>query len=240
VSPGRGWSSGALLLVAAALGAAACAPMGPGGHHVRTSTVTVAGIGTVSAAPDMAEITTGVVAQAPTAAKALAANSQAMERLLQALGTLGVAARDIQTTNISVSPLRRQGRDGQPPEITGYEVTNQVRVKVRDLSGLGRVLDQQVGQGANLVYGIQFGRQEPAPLLDEARKRAMADARRKAELYGAAAALKVGRVVAVQEAGAASPRPEMAPRMAMSAAVPVAPGEQEMQASVTVTLTFEP
>jgi uncharacterized protein YggE len=76
--------------------------------------------------------------------------------------------------------------------------------------------------------------------MDEARKRAMAEARRKAELYAAAAALKVGRVVAVQEAGAASPRPEMAPRVAMSGAVPVAPGEQETQASVTVTFTLEP
>ena len=237
MSPRRGWSGAAL--VALALGAAACAPMGPG-HHARASTVTVAGTGTVSAAPDMAEITTGVVTQAPTAAQALAANSQAMARLLQALGALGIAARDIQTTSINVSPLRRQGRDGQPPEITGYEVTNQVRVKVRDVSRLGRVLDQQVGQGANLVYGIQFGQQEPAPLVDEARKRAMADARRKAELYAAAAALKVGRVVAVQEAGVASPRPEMAPRVAMSAAVPVAPGEQEIQASVTVTFTLEP
>ncbi len=229
-----------VLALAAALAASACAPMGHGGHHPRTSTVTVAGTGTVSAAPDMAEITTGVVTQAPTAAQALAANSQAMERLLQTLGALGVAARDIQTTNISVSPLRRQGRDGQPPEITGYEVTNPVRVKVRDLSRLGRVLDQQVGQGANLVYGIHFGRQEPAPLLDEARKRAMADARRKAELYADAASLRIGRVVAVQEAGAASPRPEMAPRVMMSAAVPVAPGEQEIQASVTVTFTLEP
>ncbi|HSE05566.1 MAG TPA: SIMPL domain-containing protein, partial [Methylomirabilota bacterium] len=190
---------------AIALAASACAPMGGRAgmhhHHARTSTVTVSGVGTVSAAADMAEITTGVVTQAPTAAAALAANSQAMERLLQGLGTLGIAARDVQTSNISVSPLRRQGRDGQPPEITGYEVTNQARVKVRDLSGLGRVLDQQVGQGANVVYGIQFGRQEPVPLQDEARKRAMADARRKAELYAAAASLKVGRVVAVQEAG---------------------------------------
>jgi uncharacterized protein YggE len=232
---------GVVVILVLALAGSACTPMGgPGMHHARTSTVTVAGIGTVSAAPDMAEIITGVVTQAPTAAQALAANRQAMERLLEALGTLGVAARDIQTVNINVSPLRRQGRDGQPPEITGYEVTNQVRVKVRDLSRLGRVLDQQVGQGANLVYGIQFGRQEPAPLLDEARKRAMADARRKAELYAAAASLKVGRVAAVQEAGAASPRPEMAPRMAMSAAVPVAPGEQELQASVTVTFTLDP
>lgn len=233
---------GLVVVLALALAGSACASTGGPGrhHHPRVSTVTVAGTGSVSATPDMAEITTGVVTQAPTAARALAANSQAMERLLQALGALGIVARDIQTTNISVSPLRRQGRDGQSPEITGYEVANQVRVKVRDLARLGGVLDRQVGQGANLVYGIQFGQQEPAPLQDEARRRAMADARRKAELYATAAALKVGRVLAVQEAGAASPRPEMAPRVAMSAAVPVAPGEQEIQASVTVTFTLEP
>ena len=239
VSPGRARFHAALGLVVVVLGAA-CTPMGHGGHHARTSTVTMVGTGSVSAAPDMAEITSGVVTQAPTAAQALAANSQAMERLLQALGTLGIATRDIQTTNINVSPVRRQGRDGQPPEITGYEVTNQVRVKVRDLPSLGRVLDQQVGQGANLVHGIQYGRQEPVPLQDEARRRAMADARRKAELYAAAVSLKVGRVVAVQEAGAPTPRPEMAPRVMVSAAVPVAPGEQEIQASVTVTFTLEP
>ncbi|HSB42302.1 MAG TPA: SIMPL domain-containing protein [Methylomirabilota bacterium] len=232
----------ALIVLALALALSACARMGGGsgmGPHQRATTVTVTGTGSVTAAPDMAQISTGVVTQSPTAAGALAANSQAMERLLQALAAQGVAARDVQTTSISVSPLRRQGRDGQPPEITGYEVTNQVRVKVRDLSRLGRVLDQQVGQGANLVYGIQFGQQEPAPLLDEARRRAMADARRRAELYAAAVSLKVGRVVAVQETGAASPRPELGARVAMAAA-PVAPGEQEVQASVTVTFTLEP
>ena len=233
------------IALALVIGTSACAPTG-GRHdrhglaHHRASTVTVAGVGTVTAAPDMAEVTTGVVTQAPTAAQALAANSQAMERLLQALAALDIAARDIQTTSISVSPLRRQGRDGQPPEITGYEVTNQVRVKVRELARLGRVLDQQVGQGANVIYGIHFGVQEPTPLRDEARRRAMAEARRKAELYAAAASMRVGRVVAVQEAGAATPRAELAPRVAMSAAVPVAPGEQEIQASVTVTFTLEP
>jgi len=231
----------ALTLMLVGMTLAACARMGgPDGMPRRPATVTVSGAGTVAAAPDLAEITTGVVTQAPTAAQALAANSQAMERLLQALGSLGIAARDIQTTNISVLPQRRPGKDGQPPEITGYEVGNQVRVKVRDLARLGRVLAAPVGQGANLVYGIRFGLQEPAPRLDEARKLAMADARRKAELYATAAGLKLGRVVAVQEAGAASPRPEMAPRVSMSAAVPVAPGEQEIQASVTVTFTLEP
>jgi hypothetical protein len=146
----------ALILALVGLTLAACARMGgPDGMPRRPATVTVSGVGTVAAVPDLAEITSGVVTQAPTAA--------------QALGSLGIAARDIQTTNISVSPLRRPGKDGQPPEITGYEVSNQVRVKVRDLARLGRVLDQQVGQGANLVYGIRFGLQEPVPRLDEAR-----------------------------------------------------------------------
>ncbi|HEU4438428.1 MAG TPA: SIMPL domain-containing protein [Methylomirabilota bacterium] len=235
----RSGGLGAAVLVA--LLASACAPAtGPDSMPRRPPTVTVAGTGSVSATPDQAEITTGVVTQAPTAAQALAANSQAMERLLQSLGSLGIGPRDVQTTNISVSPQRRPPKEGQPPEITGYEVANQVRVKVRDLSRLGRVLDQQVSQGANLVYGIHFGLQEPNPLLDEARKRAMADARRKAELYAAAAGLKVGRVLSVQEAGVTPPRPEPTARMAASAAVPVAAGEQEIQASVTVTFTLEP
>ena len=222
-----------------ALAASACVAVAPNdGAPRRASTVTVAGSGTVSATPDQAEITIGVVTQASTAAQALAANSQAMERLLQSLGNLGIGPRDIQTTNISVSPQRRAPKEGQPPEITGYEVSNQVRVKVRDLARLGQVLDRQVSQGANLVYGIHFGLQEPAPLLDEARKRAMADARRRADLYAAAEGLKVGRVLSVQEAGVTPPGP--APRMAMSAAVPVAPGEQEIQASVTVTFTLDP
>ncbi|HZP37315.1 MAG TPA: SIMPL domain-containing protein [Methylomirabilota bacterium] len=211
-------------------------------HHrpAAAATVTVSGVGAASAAPDMAEITTGVVTQAPTAAQALAASNQAMEALLRSLGSLGIAARDIQTTNVSVSPQRRQERDGRPGEIVGYEVVNQVHVKVRDLPLLGRVLDQQVAQGANSIQGIRFGLHDPAPLTDEARKRAIADARRRAELYATAAGLTLGRVLSVQEAGTVSPRPEPMGRVMMSAAVPVAAGEQEIQVSVTVTYALEP
>lgn len=228
------------LLLTLVLALSACAPMaGPDGVPRRLATVTVAGVGTATAPPDMAEITTGVVTRAATAAQALTQNSQAMERLLQSLGGLGIAARDIQTTSVSVSPQRRPVREGQPTDILAYEVVNQVHVKVRDLPSLGRVLDQQVSQGANSVYGIRFGLIDPTPLLDEARKRAMADARRKADLYAAAAGLKVGRVVSVQEAGAAAPRPEVGARALMSA-VPVAAGEQEIQASISVTYALEP
>jgi uncharacterized protein len=235
-------STGLGAVLALALAMSACGSMaGPAGSPRRPATVTVSGAGTAAAPPDMAEITTGVTTQAPTAAQALAVNTQAMEKLLQSLSALGVAARDVQTTTISVAPQRRPGRgEGRTPEIVGYEVTNQVRVKVRDLGRLGRVLDQQVEQGANSVQGVRFALADPAPLLDEARKRAMADARRRAELYAAAASLKVGRVVSVQEAGTAAPRPEMAPRVMMSAPVPVAPGEQEIQATINVTFSLEP
>lgn len=229
------------LLLTLVLALSACAPMaGPDGVPRRLSTVTVSGVGTATAPPDMAEITTGVVTRAATAAQALTQNSQAMERLLQSLGGLGIAARDVQTTSVSVSPQRRPVREGQPTDILAYEVVNQVHVKVRDLPSLGRVLDQQVSQGANSVYGIRFGLLDPTPLLDEARKRAMADARRKADLYAAAAGLRVGRVMSVQEAGAAAPRPEVGARAMMSAAVPVAAGEQEIQASISVTYALEP
>jgi len=239
---GRGGRAGLAAVLAAALTGAACAPVtGPEGAPRRPATVTVSGTGSVSAPPDMAEITTGVTTQAPSAAQALAANNQAMEKLLQSLTALGVAARDVQTTSVSVSPVRRVTKDeSRTPAIVGYEVSNQVRVTVRDLSRLGRVLDQQVAEGANSVHGIRFGLADPAPLLDEARKRAMADARRRAEIYAAAASLKVGRVLSVQEAGAAVPRPEIAARAMMSAAVPVAPGEQEIQASVSVSYSLEP
>jgi uncharacterized protein YggE len=199
--------------------------------------ITVVGSGTVAARPDTAEVTAGVVTQAATAAQALAQNSVAMDKVLKVVAALGIADRDIQTTTVNVVPQRRQGRqEPQPPEIVGYEVSNQVRVKVRDLTGLGRVLDALVREGANVLGGISFSVAEPAPVLDQARTKAMADARHKAEVYARAAGVTLGPLVSIREATAAIPRfgGEMPRAMAMSA-VPVSPGEQEFQSSITVT-----
>ena len=234
----------AVVLVGIALGTAPAVmgqgpPMGSGGPpppRRPEPSITVVGAGTASARPDTAEVSTGVVTQAPTAAQALAANNAAMDKVLKAVAALGIADKDVQTTNVSVTPLRRQGRpEAQPPEITGYEASNQVRVKVRDLRALGRLLDTLVAQGANSLGGISFSVDDPAPVLDQARTKAMADARRKAEVYAQAAGLRLGVVLSSREATGGVPRfgGEM-PRMAMSA-VPVAPGEQEFQASITVT-----
>jgi uncharacterized protein YggE len=199
--------------------------------------ITVVGSGTAAARPDTAEVAAGVVTQATTAAQALAQNSAAMDKVLKAVAALGIADKDVQTTNFNVIPQRRAGRqEPQPPEIVGYEVSNQVRIKVRDLAAVGRLLDTLVGQGANALGGISFSVGEPAPVLDQARTKAMADARRKAEVYTQAAGVKLGPLLSIREATAAIPRfgGEMPRAMAMTA-VPVAPGEQEFQATVTVT-----
>ena len=202
--------------------------------------ITVVGSGTAAARPDTAEVSAGVVTQAATAAQALAQNNAGMEKVIKAVTAIGIADKDIQTTNVSVVPQRRQGRqEPQPPDIVGYEVSNQVRIKVRDLTALGRLLDVLVGQGANVLGGISFSVGDPAPVLDQARTKAMADARRKAEVYAKAAGATLGPLLSIREATAAVPRfgGEM-PRMMAASAVPVAPGEQEFQATITVTYTL--
>jgi len=217
------------------------APVSSVGAEDTAPSITVTGTAAVSARPDMAEVTTGVVTQAATAAQALAENSTTMERVLKAIAALGIAERDVQTTGINVSPQRAQPRPGssQPAgTIVGYEVTNQVRIKVRDFAVLGRLLDAVVGQGANALGGVSFSIADPNPLLLQARGRAIADAEQKARAYAAAAGVKMGRVLFIRDATAGPPRP-IAARVMMAPAVPVSPGEQELDVSVSVTYAIE-
>ena len=202
--------------------------------------ITVIGSGAASGPPDTAEVTAGVVTQATTAAQALGQNSAAMEQVLKALAALGIADRDIHTTNVSIVPLRAPSQSGrqQPAAVVGYEVTNQVRVRVRNLANLGRLLDTLVSQGANALGGIAFSIADPAPRLEQARIKAIADARQKAQVYAAAAGVKPGRVLFIRDTTAGLPRP-MAARAMASAAVPIAPGEQELEVSVSVTYALE-
>jgi hypothetical protein len=163
-----------------------------------------------------------------------------MENVLKAVTGLGIARKDVRTTGVNVTPQRAQPQPGrqQPPAIIGYEVGNQVHVKVRDLAMLGRLLDTLVAQGANSLGGISFSIADPTPLLMEARSRAIADARKKAEVYTAAAGVKLGRVIFIRDATPGMPRPMMG-RMMASPDVPVAPGEQELEVSINVTYGLE-
>lgn len=208
--------------------------------------VSVTGEGHAYASPDQASITMGVISEAKTASAALKTNNDKMTSLISTLKGKGIAEKDILTSNFSINPqyhYDNSSNGSQRATITGYQASNDVTVKIRKLGTLGDTLDAVVGAGANNVNGINFSLAEPAPVLDEARKKAVEDAKRKAELYASAAGVKVGRVLYITEsAGMISPpRPMMARAMAKEsfAAVPIATGEQESSASVTIIYSLE-
>jgi uncharacterized protein len=208
-------------------------------EHEPARAIRVTGEGTVAAPPDMATIHTGVVTQADTAKAALKQNNEAAAKLLQTLKQQGVAEKDIQTSSFNVSPLHRQDDRGrQLPEIVGYRVQNQLRVRLRNLPKLGEVLDALVQAGSNQVSGISFGVDDPGGILDQARSRAVRDAKNRAGVYAQAAGVEVGQVRQISEQPLAIPRPmEWGFARADAAAVPIATGEQEFQ--VTVHVIYE-
>ncbi len=195
--------------------------------------VTVTGNGVATARPDIAHLTAGVVTQDTSAGAALTANNSAMERVLAAVRALGVRAEDIRTVGLRVTPQYREVK-GKRPEISGYEVENRVSVTMRDVSLVGRALDRIVAEGANTIGGIAFEVGDPARVLDQARERAVADARRAAEAMARTAGVKLGQVLRIAEAQQPVP-----PLRAMAAAVPVEPGEEQIRVSVTVTFAIE-
>jgi uncharacterized protein len=204
--------------------------------------VTVTGSGEASAKPDMATVQVGVVTEGSSASEALKKNSEAMAGLMQSLAAEGIAERDIQTTNVSVSPRYSSGRDQGSMHIVGYEATNNVQAKIRQLPNLGTILDDVVEKGANRMHGVAFNVAEPNPILDQARKKAIEDARRKADLYATAAGVKLGRVLLIEEQSHHLPRmePMMMGRAMAAPAVPIASGEQEFRVSISVTYALEP
>ena len=198
-------------------------------------TLTMTGQGEVRAAPDSVTLSAGVMVQGPTAAAALAANTTRMQGVFAALKKLGVADKDMQTSDFSVSPMMSDGNNNQAPRITGYQVNNQVRVRLDDVSKLGAALDALVTAGANQMNGVDFAIKDPAPLLTQARGDAVAAAKAKAETYAKAAGVSLGAVLSISENEISSPRPMYAP-MAMMAAksVPVAAGEESVTAQVSI------
>ena len=185
--------------------------------------VTVTGEATVAVAPDTAMIRLGVGTQEKTAREASEANAKQMTAVLAAIKDTGVADRDIQTSRLSLQPQYDPNKSGTA-RLTGFQASNQVTVRIRDIDKLPTVLDRAITAGANEMSGIEFVVSEQSKLLDQARDDAIADARRKADLYAKAAGAKLGRVVSITEEGSAPPpRPIQALR---AGAVPIAPGEQ--------------
>ncbi|MGH2543518.1 MAG: SIMPL domain-containing protein [Ardenticatenaceae bacterium] len=198
-------------------------------------TVSVSGSGEISAVPDQATIELGVRTQASTAAEALDENNAKMQALTGTLRQAGIAARDIQTSDFSIWPQYRNPSEGETT-ISGYEVSNRVAIKVRDLSAFGEILDQAVQAGGNQVNSIQFGFGDPSALLDQAREEAMADAAHKATQLAQLAGMNLGVVVTISESGAVPPPIIMRGAADMEqAAVPIETGESTVSVSIQVT-----
>ena len=198
--------------------------------------ISMTGRGVVKAPADLARISTGVVSEAPTAGAALQANTAAMTKVVAELKASGIEARDIQTSRFAVNPRYQRNRDGREPKIIGYRVTNSVRITVRDLKALGGILDKVVSLGSNQIDGIAFDIDDPRKLQDEARRRAVKDAKAKAELYAEAADVDLGAILSISEGSVATPRPAMA-RMAMEAKaadVPIESGELSLEVRVSI------
>ena len=213
----------------------------------RVATMALEGTATVKSEPDMATVTTGVTSSAETARAALDANNEAMANLLALVKESGVADKDMQTSNFSVQPQyvypEKPDADGyrQLPRIVGYEVSNTLSVTLRDLDGLGAVLDQMVSAGSNTIGGINFAVSDNTELRNQARRDAMQAAIDKAELYADAAGVCLDRIVSVHENGDYLPQPNMMRAYSVAAesasSVPVAGGE--VGYSITVSVEWE-
>lgn len=225
-------------VTAAALAVAALSGGGPeaavSAAADTSRSITVSGTGSADGEPNRADFTFGVVSEGRTARAALAANAAEMRRVLGAVESAGVAERDLQTQQVSISPVT--GEDGR--SVTGYTARNSVQARLRDLARAGAVIDAAVGAGANEVYGPSLIRTDRAALEREALRAAMADARGKAQAVAAAGGVSLGRVLTAVEGGQVAPPMPYAADVAARAtaeSTPVLPGTSEIQASVTVT-----
>jgi uncharacterized protein YggE len=231
----------ALSLSTPVLSAAAQTPPAPT-PTANTTLLSVTATGEVSRRPDLALLSAGVITQAADANTAMRDNAVRMDKVMTALRAAGIEDRDVQTSGITLNPQYRYG-DNQPPTITGYQASNTVNVKVRDLARLGRVLDALVAQGANQINGPSFTIEKPEAAMADARRVAMQKAQAMARTYADALGLKVLRVVSLNEGGTHPPHP--LPGIAKLASMPamaeadtaVAPGENTV--SVTLEAVFE-
>ena len=224
------------ILAALCLWAAAGHPLaaqeatGPG-------TVTVQGSGVYAGAPDIATVGIGVVRDARTAGDALDQLSDGLRAVLSRLETAGIEERDLQTSALTLSPRYDRQSSSLTPRPVGYVAESRISVRIRDIGRVGAVVDAAVGDGANRLDGVSFGLSDPEAAEKEARRRAVADARAKAETLTGEAGVALGDVTAIVEGGGGyqPPMPMMRMEMAADAGVPVAPGEIETRVEVTMT-----
>jgi uncharacterized protein YggE len=205
------------------------------------TTLRLSATGEAHAAPDIATINIGVEISAPTAAEALHQNAAQMTATIAALKARGVAARDIQTSGLTLN-AQYAFHDNEPRKLTGYQAADTVAITVRDLARLGPDVDAVVAAGANQINGVGFGLSDAKAAEDEARRAAVRALQAKAALYAEAAGYRVARLVSLSdEGGGGAPIRPMMKVMSLraGAAAPTPTEAGELDVSVTVNAVFE-
>ncbi len=200
--------------------------------------IVMTGTASISATPDQAIVTAGVMTKAESARAALSANTKQMRQVFTALKDLDIEDRDITTSSFNISPNWEHGSTGSRQN--GYQVSNQVTVRLHDVTFVGAALDTLVRAGANQAGGVQFIVKNRDDLLDTARAKAVGKAKDRAALYAEAAGVKLGKIVEITEGGhGGGPQPQFAGRAVALEAAPIAAGEQDLSVSVTITWALD-
>lgn len=205
-------------------------------------TITISGMGKVSAKPDLANIDTGIYSEGPTVASVQQDSTKKMNAITAALKAMGIEDRDLQTSGYNLQPKIDWSNGKQ--SIIGYTLSQTLNVKVRALDKAGDVIQKVVDLGANQISGVQFTIDDPVSLQDEARMKAIRDAEKKAKQLADATGLHIVKIVTFSENGGDYPRPmPYAADMAIGGAglKAVAPSVQAGSLDVTmnVSVTFE-
>lgn len=229
----------AALMCAAAMPTAAAAQQASITQSISGTRLDISATGEATRVPDVAVISAGVVSRSATASAAIQDAAARMDRVRAALKRAGIVERDIQTSTLNLNPEYRYP-ENQSPQLTGYSASNEVTVRFRDIRNAGKILDALVAEGANQISGPNLTIDNPDSALDEARTKAVATGRARAELYARSLGMHVVRLVSVSESGGYAPPPPMPPQpmmMARAASTKIDPGEQKL--SVSLGMTFE-
>jgi hypothetical protein len=210
--------------------------------------ITVTGGASIEMKPDMATLHLGVVNEKSTAAAAASENAKGATAAIAMLKNLGIDPKDIKTTDITISPVFVQDRDPKTSvtkrTLTGYQASNSVEARVRDIDKAGLIATRVVEVGANNFRGIAFSVSDGTAREDDLRAKAVSDAMRRAALYASGASMKLGRLLAIDadmpfgNEASLSRRQDNGP--VTTIVVPVEPGMQRIEVKVSATWELVP
>jgi len=227
-----------LIVAAAALTMVSQTALAAGPTPKQDVVISVSGEGVAHAVLDGATVMAGVATMAATAREAMDLNGSAMKMVIAAAKSAGIADTDLQTADLALQPQYSERTDKSEARIVGYQVIGRLSIRVRGSDRAGNLIDAVTSAGANQLYGLRFEVLDLQTYTDVVRKAAVADARRKAELYAQAAGVRLGRLISLSETSAQL-GPRLLARAAASSGMPVENGEVDVKAQISATYELQ-